>query len=175
MAGLRTRFRKSFTIIPGILKWTISKKGTSLNFNLGPFSKTWGTRGNTTTIDAPGAFGLSWRKEERKGQNGEKGHQADGSHPLWLTGSVVVILLHLLVGLARIYIHPLATCAREGSPFVTWVLICAAEAVLVGLIWGLVPRLRGFLVFLMVLTLASWGMWELYNAQIAELINCAKR
>lgn len=71
------RFRKSFTIIPGILKWTVSKKSTSLNLNLGIFSRSWGTRGKTTTLDMPGTSGIFWRKEERR-KKGNKG-QAGGS------------------------------------------------------------------------------------------------
>jgi hypothetical protein len=73
------RFRKSFTIIPGILRWTVSKKSTSLNLNLGLFSKSWGTRGTTTTIDAPGTTGIFWRREHRRGGRGaakQLGHES---------------------------------------------------------------------------------------------------
>lgn len=71
------RFRKSLTIIPGVLRWTVSKKSTSLNLNLGIFSKSWGTRGSTTTIDAPGTTGIFWRREKRRGAGGKQlGHEA---------------------------------------------------------------------------------------------------
>jgi hypothetical protein len=66
------RFRKSLTIIPGILKWTVSKKSTSLNLNLGIFSRSWGTRGTTTTLDMPGTSGIFWRSEKRRRKDPEQ-------------------------------------------------------------------------------------------------------
>ena len=66
MAGMHFRFRKSFDIIPGLLRWTVSKRGASLNLHLGFYSKSWGTGGRrTTTIDMPGTTGMFWRKQER--------------------------------------------------------------------------------------------------------------
>lgn len=65
MAGFRMQFRKSFRITKN-LRLTVSKRGISLNFKMGPLSKSWGTRENRTTIDAPGTFGFSWQKRRRK-------------------------------------------------------------------------------------------------------------
>lgn len=69
MAGFKMQFRKSFRISRH-LRFTISKRGMSLNFRMGPVSKSWGTRENRTTIDAPGAFGFSWERRTRKATRG---------------------------------------------------------------------------------------------------------
>jgi len=72
MAGLHFRFRKSFTLIPGVLHWTVSKRGASLNLHLLIYSKSWGTGGRrTTTIDMPGTTGMFWRKQQKVKQDPE--------------------------------------------------------------------------------------------------------
>lgn len=123
---MRFRFRKSFTIIPKVLHWTVSKKGASLNLRLGPYSKSWGTRGNSSTLDMPGTSGIFWRKQtsrkKRKAGDEELEAAAAGFHPWaegkrWLLGGVI---LFAAVGYIQLGVHPLQTCALHGHPFIWW-------------------------------------------------------
>jgi hypothetical protein len=68
--AFRLRFRHSFTLIPHFLKFTLNKKSWSLNMTIGPYSRSWGSARSTTTIDAPGALGFSWREEHSHGDGG---------------------------------------------------------------------------------------------------------
>lgn len=62
MSLFRLRFFKRFRFGP--LSFNLSKTGCSLTLKMGPYSRTWGTRGQRTTVDAPGHFGVSFTKQE---------------------------------------------------------------------------------------------------------------
>lgn len=53
-------FRKRIAIVPGLLFWTINSRSHSLTLKLGPFSRTWNSKGRRTiSADIPGPLG--WR------------------------------------------------------------------------------------------------------------------
>jgi Protein of unknown function (DUF4236) len=87
--AFRLRFRHSFTIIPKFLKFTLNKKSWSLNLTIGPYSRSWGSARSTTTIDAPGALGFSWRDEHSHGDG--------GFESLWILLVVLLLVASLLV------------------------------------------------------------------------------
>jgi hypothetical protein len=94
---MKFRFRKSLTIIPGVLKWTVSKKSTSLNLNLGLFSRSWGTRGTTTTLDLPGTSGLFFRSEKRRSRGAQGVEHAAPRQPAGLALFFAFMLVQGLV------------------------------------------------------------------------------
>ena len=64
------RFRKSFTIMPG-LRLNINKKSVSLTTKVGPVSHTVSTSGrDTTNVSLPGP--LSYRKETTRRKIAER-------------------------------------------------------------------------------------------------------
>src|ERR1035438_9319626 len=102
---MHMRFRKQFPILGHFLKWTISKRGISINAHAGIFSRSWGTRGNTETIDAPGHFGLYWRKQSRR-HGAQSGAKVEGWHL-----AAIVIVVEGLIEASYIWAHPLiSTC-----------------------------------------------------------------
>lgn len=51
-------FRKSFTVIPGILKYNVNARSRSWTLRIGPFSRTWSSTGRrTTAVNLPGPVG----------------------------------------------------------------------------------------------------------------------
>lgn len=169
MASLNLRFRKSIVLIPGILKFTLSKKGYSLNLNLGFFSKTWGSMRNTTTIDAPGHLGLSWRKEERR-KKAAPGEPSDGfAHAF----QVFLMFGGALVGLARLHAATLGkTCAFTGHPHFLLAAMLGAQLGLFWFLWNSWRPFRGILGVVLSLG-ACYLQWRLYGALVAPSVDCS--
>lgn len=122
---MKFRFRKSFSIIPGILRWTVSKRGTSLNLNLGIFSKSWGTRQNTTTLDMPGTSGIFWRKEQRKSQAKKSvGVDHDDDSPRLVQPASLKLFVVALIVQALVYlsVHAAGGCDTKISRILITVL-----------------------------------------------------
>lgn len=77
MSAFHFRFRKSLRLSKHF-RLTFTKRGVSLNLRLGHFSRSWGTQGNRTTLDAPGRMGLSWQKEEKRSKDKQSGGPMSG-------------------------------------------------------------------------------------------------
>jgi hypothetical protein len=170
MAGMSFRFRKSFKIIPGVLHWTISKKGVSLNLNLGIYSKSWGTGGRrTTTIDMPGTTGMFWRKQQTVKKDPE-----DADEGFLHLIQLLVIWGGLLFGLARLHLTGItADCHLGGHPHIVLALMLAGELGLVWFLWRSWAPLKGFLGLLLVIGLA-YIQWKLYGHLVAPDLHCVK-
>jgi hypothetical protein len=51
-------FRKSFTVIPHLLKYNVNARSRSWTLRVGPFSRTWSSTGRrTTSVNLPGPAG----------------------------------------------------------------------------------------------------------------------
>lgn len=125
MPGMNLRFRKQFPLLGKFLHWTISKRGVSLNMHMGPFSRSWGTMGNTTTLDAPGHLGFSWRKQTRRHHMSAAEHEALVTGHRGETGLIFAMPLVILAGLieaAHIWLHPFSHVTVTGHPLTALVL-----------------------------------------------------
>lgn len=175
---MRFRFRKSVNLLPGLLKLTVSRRGVSLNGRLGIFSRSWGTRGRSTTIDMPGTAGIFWRREDRrKAIRGADEFETAflrrrARERLWRRAGTIALVLLGLVLAARLWLHPFADCSTEGRPGVTLL-------VLLGSLYGgwraavrSSPRLAGPLGLALAFALVPVGWW-LYGAFIAGALTCA--
>lgn len=164
MAG-HVRYRRSWTIIPHFLKWTLTGHGVSLNFSAGPFHKSIGTRGTTTDVDLPGK-GLYWRDQHYHShlKNGHPAARAvhGGGFGLFLAAWVVV--LQLLIGLAAIYLHLLfSRCQIPNHPLRVLIIIALLELLAMVIVWHL-QIARGLLVFLVALA-GCYGAWHFLISQ----------
>lgn len=158
------RFRKSFNIIPGLLRWTISKKGASLNLHLGIYSKSLGTGGRRTrTIDVPGTTGIFFRKQTREKQDPDDPDDGFG-HFL----QILTILISAIVGYIKINIHT-GNCHLAGHPNIVMGAIVGGEIALFWFLWRKWDPLRGFLGFLLVIA-ATYLQWKLIGAWISPNI-----
>jgi hypothetical protein len=168
MAGLNFRFRKSFNIIPGILRWTISKRGASLNLNLGIYSKSWGTGGRrTTTVDLPGTSGIFWRKQEKVKEDPNDADEGF-AHLLQL----LLIWGGFIVGLVRLYASSLGKgCQLSGHPY--W-LLGGMLLVELGFFWMLWRTWRLFsgILGLPLAILAAYLQWKVYGHLITPHVLC---
>lgn len=60
------RFRKTFTLLPGLIRLNINRKSVSVSVGPRGLSRTYSNRGHVTTgIDLPGPF--SYRRQRRIG------------------------------------------------------------------------------------------------------------
>lgn len=162
MAGsrFRLRFRKSFTVIPKVLKFTVNKKSWSLNFTLGPYSRSWGNRRSTSGVDLPGEYGLSMRKEHRRTEKFDYGG-------IWTVLTVLVVLLHTAIGLTRLYVWPaLADCTTTGHPALLTLCLLAAELLIV---WKIRHKL---ITSVVLLTAGSVAYWMAWSAAVGPSIHC---
>lgn len=167
MAGFHAHFRKSFTIIPGLLKWTISKRGVSLNAHAGPLSKSWGTYESETSIDGPGHFGLGWRKTDRR----KTSHQAK-HHPFSGFFTISLVGLEAVVLAGRTYLHPLAKSCTPGThPGTMLLVVLGLQVGALLLIWTQFPRLRGF-VFFLLMVFSLYVEWKLWGHFVGSHIHC---
>lgn len=171
MSEAHLHFRKSFPIIPGILKFTVSKRGVSLNLHLGFYSRSWGTVENRTTVDLPGHMGLGLQKVDRHGKHhhGEP-EQHEGSRDL----SLALIFLTGIVLLARVYLHPLSHCTRTGHPLALVLVIVGITYIGYLYLWHELPKLRGMLFVGLALALC-YADWWLYAHMVASSIHCAHK
>ncbi len=175
MAKMNFRFRKSFPIVPGILRFTISKKGWSVNLNLGIFSKSWGNIRQTTTLDMPGTTGIFWRKEQSTKKSHEEKAQSkvihSKAHKQIFILSLWVTLLAWGVGLWQIYIHPFSNCKVEGSPATTFSIFIAIQAVLFVMLFRGMKVARG-IGGVIVIGIFCLIQWQLFGHFISPNLNC---
>lgn len=159
---MHLRLHKKFRIF----KWlhvTVSKTGVSVGVHLGPFSRNWGTRQNSTYIDGPGHFGLGWEQKTVHGHHDEDEHT--GFH--WLGWPVLMV--QTAVGVIRTYVHPLHHCELHGSPVVALIAIYGGSAVL----YWISGRWRfGGAFFLLLLIGGSWLQWQLYGHWVSPHVLC---
>lgn len=161
-----------FTLIPGLLSWTLNKKSVSLNGRLGPLSRSWGTRGTTTTLDMPGKL-FSFRKEERrrKRKRAEQEIEQD-SGSLSRLFAIGCLLLVALVNVLRIgYDQLFYDCSESSNPWITLGLMSLVGLIILLGLWSQVKFLRGFL-FVVIGGLAAAGMWYGYDQFISSAMNC---
>lgn len=153
------RFRKSFDIIPGMLRWTVSKRGFSLNLHLGIYSKSWGTGGRRTrTIDVPGTAGFFFRK-----QTVVKDDPDDPDEGFGHLVQLLLIIGTALIGYGRArFGHP-----TSSHPYIEVTLITGVGFGALWLLWRQFDILRGFLgIFLAAgIVYLQWkltGAWVLH-------------
>jgi hypothetical protein len=161
VSGLRLRFRKSFTLVPGVLKWTLTRRGASLNLHLLFYSKSWGRGGRrTTTIDAPGRFGLSWRKQRYV--KPVPGEPSDGFAHFF---QCLLVLLGFLIGLIRLHGAELfsSNCSLHGHPHYVLATITVAEI--------LILNFRGFAGLVVVIGM-TYLQWRLYGGLVGPSLHC---
>ena len=174
---MRFRFRKSVPVIPGLLNATVSRRGVSVNGRLGIFSRSWGTRGRSTTIDMPGTSGLFWRREDRRRKQRGKDafetafleRQASERRSLRAGNVLFVLMAAVLAG--RLYLHPFSDCATTGHP---GLMLLALIGTLYGgwrLARGSSPAMAGFGGLALVVPLALVA-WFAYGALIASSVVC---
>jgi hypothetical protein len=61
-------FRRSFPVIPGILKYNVNMHSRSWTLKLGPLSRTWSSTGRvTTSANLPGP--VDWRSSRRRNRS----------------------------------------------------------------------------------------------------------
>lgn len=159
---MHLRFRKSFPIVGHLLHLTVSRHGVSLNLHAGLFSRSWGTRYATTTIDAPGHFGLYWRKQAAHTQH--RPHEiAEARHEHhWLHLTLALAFLAGAVEAIHIWVHPFSQTQVVGHPLTTLLLLMGA---LIGVIF-LTDRLglvSGIFIFLLGLG-AIYLEWTLFHS-----------
>jgi len=148
----RLRFRKSLTLIPGLLKLTLNKRSWSLNLTIGPYSRSWGSLRTTSGIDLPGQQGLSLGKEHAT-RNDTFTYAT-----LWGVATILVVALHALIDLTRLY--PVAyfqDCDRSGHPLIWTGILIVAE--LAG-VWKWRRRWQATLLMLTAGTVANWLVWS---------------
>lgn len=168
MANMRFRFRKTFRIIPGILTWTASKRGLSLNLNLGIYSKSWGTGGRrTTTLDVPGTSGIFWRKQEKVKDDPDDPDEGF-SHFLQL----LVIWGGFWFGLARLHFERLADgCQLEGHPH-WWLLgMLGAQLLVFWVLWNTFRWTKGPLGLVLVAA-AAYLQWKIFGNYVLTSLDC---
>jgi hypothetical protein len=175
MAKMNFRFRKTFPILGKFLHWTVSKKGISLNLHLGPLSRSWGTRGKTTTIDAPGHFGLFWRKQETHSRRHQPEYVAEYAHTqarqhLWRWLITVVIVIQTMAELVRANVH-FQSCRITGHPNIEILIMVAIEVGLLTLLWSSVAKIRNFFGFILV-CVAVYFHWKLVGTILPGHIHC---
>ena len=153
------RFRKSFDIIPGLLRWTISKRGASLNLHLGIYSKSWGSGGRRTrTIDIPGTSGIFFRKQTRVKEDPDDPDE----------GFSHLVQLLLIIGTALIsYGRVRFEGHSSGHPYILVTLIFGVGFGALWLLWRQWDILRGFLGILLALVIVylQWkatGAWVIH-------------
>lgn len=151
MAGFRWRFRKSFTIIPKLLKFTINKKSWSLNFKLGPYSRSWGSARSTSGIDLPGEYGFYMHKDHRKNHpEAKKG----GFDALIIVGFFLVWIFHWLLGAFQTWALPFFADEKIVHPhFLLWGLLMIAE---LSLVWKTRKSLTVLFLFFVLGSVANW-------------------
>lgn len=175
---MRFRFRKSLTLWPGHLKATVSRRGVSLNGRVGIFSRSWGTRGRSTTIDMPGTSGIFWRREDRR----RKLRGADAMETAflrreqaqrrWARAGTVVCALACVVLAGRAYLVPLARgCDNQGTGIRLLILLGLVIGAYAGLraLW---PALRGPGSLLAAAGAGALGWW-LYGLLVAGSVVCS--
>jgi hypothetical protein len=170
------RFRKSFDIFGRILRWTVSKRGVSLNFHLGPFSKSWGTRQNTTTMDIPGTSGMFLRKEKRKHHSSDpdvrdyEHHQAHRKHITVAIGFFFAV--ELVAELIRLNVHLGGeSCTLSGHANL---ILLVSHALVLGTFLALRSQIRllqGFCGLLLILGLC-YLQWRLFGSIVGGHIHC---
>lgn len=163
----RFRFRKSVPLLGRFLTGTISRRSVSLNLRLGIFSRSWGTRGRTTTLDVPGTSGLFFRKEERRRKPrdpAEREALAELSRRRrWKLVIWLGIILTALTGLARYGLEAIDGCG-SWTGLTPLAILIGLEAALIAWLWGKGDAMRGPLIILVLLALGflQWkahGMW----------------
>jgi len=127
---MHLRFRHSFPLVGHFLHFTVSKKGVSLNAHAGFFSKSWGTRGNTTTVDAPGHLGLFWRKQSKR-THASADEVATKHEHKWFHLSLALVVLVAIVEAWHIWVHPFSKVVIVGQPLNTLLILTGALAVAV--------------------------------------------
>lgn len=168
------RFRKTFPILGKFLGFTISKKGFSINFRAGVFSKSIGTLRNVTTIDLPGTSGIFFRKERRRRRRPRPGDPYLAElerRRAWGRAAAVIIGLSAAISLARINLHPIGGCELTGHPNLT---LAALVALQLGAHAAIKPTLakRGLLLVLATCAVAWVAHVWLFGALIAPSIHC---
>lgn len=169
---MRFRFRKSFPLLGHFLKWTVSKRGVSVNAHAGPVSKSWGTRGTSTTVDAPGKMGFFWRKQSSRSHHEEHGHSASTrvSGHAWKFAAFLIIV-EAIIELVHIYVHPLSDCSTSGSPLTTLIILLLVQF---GILYGLHSiGLNGFLVFLIICA-TIFFQWQFFQSHGWDDVHCVQ-
>lgn len=174
---MRFRFRKSVALWPGHLNATVSRRGVSLNGRLGIFSRSWGTRGRSTTIDMPGTSGIFWRREDRR----RKIRGADAMETAflrrraaerrWRAAGALVVGLAVLLLVGRAYLRPLEDCVREGGTGTRLMIVLALTVGAYAGARSLWPALRGAGTLVAAAGAGALGWW-LYGLLVAGTLVC---
>jgi hypothetical protein len=157
------RFRKSFPIIGHFLHVTVSKKGVSLNLHAGLLSRSWGTRGNTTSVDAPGHFGLYFRKQTRRPQGREHRDEALSvrHEHRWLHLSLALALLCALVEAWHVWVHPFSDMRITGHPLRDLVLLTGLLIVLILTLHHL--RIASGIILFLLALVGIYAQWASFH------------
>jgi hypothetical protein len=164
------RFRKSFSLLPG-LRGTISKKGVSLNFRAGLFSKSWGTRGTSTTIDMPGTAGFFWREERRRRKMTDEERQ-EASRKFWSGLVYLLLAVQVVFGLLWIYAPQwFSDCSPSGSPLISHLIYSVVLFAGYAVAGRRLRLLRGPLGVILALA-AFYVQWKFLGAVISPKLGC---
>ena len=167
------RFRKSIPIIGKLLRFTVSKKGVSLNLRLGWLSKSWGTRGTSTTLDMPGTSGMFFRKERRRSAKKldpaaaallRRQRSAQAGQIL----GAIIIAVVALVELGRLHIHIGESCTLGGHPHITLGVLVAAQITVLRAL-----RQKGVLLVFAATVAVAVVQWKLFGALAMPNVHCA--
>ncbi|WP_217924422.1 hypothetical protein [Miltoncostaea oceani] len=175
MARTRFRFRKTFPLLGRLLTGTVSRRGVSLNLRLGLFSRSWGTRGTTTTIDVPATSGIFFRKEERRRKPPSDPlerelHEAEVRRRRWRRVWICLLWLTALIGLGRYGIEALGGCAGLGG-LVRLAILIGLQAVLISYLYRRVALLRSILIVVVMIAL-GYLQWRLHGIWISPPGTC---
>jgi hypothetical protein len=162
-SGMHLRFRHRFPLAGHFLHWTLSRHGVSLNMHVGLFSRSWGTQGNTTTVDAPGHLGFFWRKQTRKRRR-RLSEEEISAHAAgrWTHLAVALVLLEAVVEAVHIWLHPFSDVVVSGSPLLVLLLLSGGLCALI-----VFAHRRGIMGGLVIFVLALVGLyvqWKLFGA-----------
>lgn len=176
---MRFRFRKRIPLLGRFLSATVSKKGVSLNLRAGPLSKSWGTRGKTTTLDMPGTSGMFWRKEEGRrrtppGADDQALAEGADQYRPWAGGQTLLLLVLLgagTLGVAWTLLHPLADCEPSGATW-RWALLVGAVTLPATSLQKRVSPLHGAGAVVLA-AVALWALWQGWGQWISPAMHCS--
>lgn len=175
---MRFRFRKSVALWPGHLNATVSRRGVSLNGRLGIFSRSWGTRGRSTTIDMPGTSGIFWRREDRRrkprgGCDTETAFlRREARERRWSAVGRLLLGMAALTLAGRAYLPNLVQdCQHEGTLWRLGVTVALMAGCYAGA-RSLLPSLRGA-GSLPLAGVCGAGGWWLYGVLVAGTLTCS--
>jgi hypothetical protein len=135
-------------------------------------SKSWGTRGTSTTVDMPGTSGMFWRREQRRHKldpaQAEQQRRRFFMQMAQLTG-LAVIVVQALVELARLHVHfGDQVCRLDGHPHIVLGVLVLGQVVALRCL-----RHQRAVVCLIATVLVAFVAWKLFGAWAMPSVHCA--